>query len=95
MLFGVVLSFAGLAFLGVSEGGALWFDPSDNGWLGGSLWWVAVTAAAGVLVGLLRKAFRMPAHQDGLVEELKAERVEPSGVPWNRGGLGGLPDRRR
>ena len=81
VLFGIVLSFAGLAFLGVTEGGALWFDPSDNGWLGGSLWWVAVTAAAGVLVGLLRKVFRMPTHQDGLVEELEAERVEPSGVP--------------
>ena len=55
-MFGVVLAFAGLAFLAVSQGGGLWFDPADNGWLGGSLWWVAVTAGAGILVGLLRRS---------------------------------------
>jgi H+/Cl- antiporter ClcA len=81
LIFGVVLAFAGLAFLGVTQGGDLWFDPGDNGWLGGELWWVAVTAGAGVLVGLLRRAFAMPEHQAGLIKELEAERVEPSTVP--------------
>lgn len=79
-MFGVVLAFAGLAFLAVTQGGGLWFDPANNGWLGGSLWWVAVTAGAGILVGLLRRAFRVPVHQGGLIEELQDERVEPSGV---------------
>ena len=81
LIFGVLLAFAGLAFLGVTQGGDFWFDPSDNGWLGGSLWWVAVTAGAGIVVGLLRRAFRMPEHQAGLIKELQDERVEPSGVP--------------
>ena len=54
--FGVVLAFASLAFLGLVKGGTdLWFTlPKNPGWLDGSLWWVAVTAAAGVLVGVLR-----------------------------------------
>jgi len=52
VLLGVVLAFAGLAFLGLVKGGArLWFTlPKDPGWLDGSLWWVAVTAGAGETV---------------------------------------------
>ena len=82
-LFGVVLAFASLAFLGLVKGGTnLWFTlPEHPGWLDGSLWWVAVTAAAGVLVGVLRRLFRLPAKLPGTVEELKDQRVEPSMVP--------------
>ena len=41
---------------------------------------MAVTAAAGVLVGVLRRVFRLPAKLPGTVEELKDGRVEPSTV---------------
>ena len=46
ILFGVVLAFVALAFLGLVKGGTdLWFTlPKDPGWFDGSLWWVAVTA---------------------------------------------------
>jgi H+/Cl- antiporter ClcA len=82
-LFGVVLGFAALAFLGLVKGGTeLWFTlPKDPGWLDGSLWWVGVTAGAGVLVGVLRRAFRVPVKLPGTVEELKERRVEPSIAP--------------
>ena len=52
ILFGVVLAFLALAFLQlVNRGTNLWFTlPEDPGWLDGSLWWVAVTAGAGLLV---------------------------------------------
>ena len=82
-LFGVVLAFAALAFLGLVKGGTkLWFTlPKDPGWLDGSLWWVAVTGGAGVLVGVLRRFFRVPVELTGSVEELKDERVEPSMAP--------------
>jgi H+/Cl- antiporter ClcA len=81
-LFGVVLGFASLAFLGLLKGGTkLWFTlPKDPGWFDGSLWWVAVTAGAGVLVGMLRSTFRLPAKLPGTLAELKAQRVEPSTV---------------
>ena len=83
ILFGVVLAFAALAFLGLVKGGTdLWFTlPEDPGWLDGSLWWVAVTAGAGLLVGVLRRFFRVPVKVAGTVEELKDQRVEPSTVP--------------
>jgi hypothetical protein len=57
VVFGLVLAVAALAFLGLVKGGAkLWFTlPKNPGWFSGSLWWVAVTAAAGVLVGVLRR----------------------------------------
>ena len=59
VVFGVVLAFAALAFLGmVNAGTNLWFTlPKNPGWLDGSLWWVAVTAGAGLLVGVLRRFF--------------------------------------
>ena len=81
--FGVVLAFASLAFLGLIKGGTdLWFTlPKHPGWFDGSLWWVAVTAAAGVLVGVLRRFLGVPAKVAGTVEEIKDERVEPSTVP--------------
>ena len=80
--FGVVLAFAGLAFLGLLKGGTgLWFTPPKNpGWFSGNLWWVAVTAAAGVLVGVLRRAFRLPAMLAGTMKELQDGRVEPGTV---------------
>ena len=83
VLFGVVLAFAALAFVGLVKGGTdLWFTlPDDPGWFDGSLWWVAVTAGAGLLVGVLRRFFRVPLKLPGTVAELKAQRVEPSTVP--------------
>ena len=82
-LFGVVLAFAALAFLGLVKGGTnLWFTlPKNPGWLDGSLWWVAVTAGAGVFVGVLRRVFALPVKMPGMMEEMKAGRVEPSRVP--------------
>ena len=79
---GVVMAFASLAFLGLVKGGTkLWFTlPKDPGWFDGKLWWVAVTAGAGVLVGMLRRVFRLPAKLPGIFKELKEERVEPSTV---------------
>ncbi len=80
--FGVVLAFAGLAFLGLVKGGTkLWFTlPKNPDWFSGSLWWVAVTAAAGVLVGVLRRVLRLPAKLPGTMKELRGARVEPSTV---------------
>ncbi len=82
LLFGVVLAFVSLAFLGLVNGGTkLWFSlPKHPGWLDGSLWWVAVTAGAGVIVGVLRRVFALPAKLPGTVQELKDQRVEPSTV---------------
>jgi H+/Cl- antiporter ClcA len=82
-LFGVVLAFAALAFLGLLKGGTkLWFTlPKHPGWFDGSLWWVAVTAGAGVLVGVLRRVLRVPAKLSGTLEEIKEGQVEPATVP--------------
>src|SRR5215831_11732834 len=82
-VFGIVLAFAALAFLGLLKHGTkLWFTlPNDPGWFDGSLWWVAVTAGAGVLVGVLRRAFRLPAKLPGTLGEIKQQRVEPAAVP--------------
>ena len=82
LLFGVILAFASLAFLGATEAGGKWFTlPADPGWLDGRLWWVAVTAAAGVLVGVLRSAFRLPGKLPGTIKEMEDERAEPAHVP--------------
>ena len=82
LMLGVILAFGSLAFLGVVKHGGKWFDlPSDPGWFDGRLWWVGVTGAAGVLVGVLRRVFRLPLTLPGLIKELKEMRVDPSHVP--------------
>ena len=83
VLFGAVLGFVGLAFLGLVTGGmVLWSTlPKHPGWLDGSLWWVAVTAGAGLLVGVLRRVFGVPLKIPGTIKEIKDERVTPSLVP--------------
>ena len=82
VVFGVVLAFAALAFLWMVDAGTnLWFTlPENPGWLDGNLWWVAVTAGAGVLVGCLRHFTRLPAKLPGTVKSLQEQRVEPSTV---------------
>jgi chloride channel protein, CIC family len=82
VVFGLVLAIAALAFLGlVKDGTKLWFTlPKNPDWFSGHLWWVAVTAAAGVLVGVLRRVFRLPAKLPGTLKEIRDERVEPSTV---------------
>ena len=96
VVFGLVLAFAALAFLGLVKGGTkLWFTPPKNpGWFSGRLWWVAVAAAAGVLVGVLRRVLRLPAKLPGTMKELKDERVEPDTVLKGGCRLAGFTSRR-
>lgn len=81
-LLGLLLAVAALAFLGVVKGGSKWFTlPKTPNWFSGHLWWVAVTAATGVLVGALRRVLRLPAKLPGTIKEIRDERVDPSTVP--------------
>jgi H+/Cl- antiporter ClcA len=81
LLLGVVGAVAGLVFLGVTDVGNNWYHVSDPSWFGGHWWWVAATAGAGVLVGLLRSLTKLPAKIPGLIADLKTARVDPGIVP--------------
>jgi H+/Cl- antiporter ClcA len=82
VLSGLVLGVAALAFLGLLKGGvSLWFTlPKNPDWFSGSLWWVAVTAATGVLVGSLRRVLGLPSKMAGTLKEIRDERVDTSTV---------------
>jgi H+/Cl- antiporter ClcA len=81
LLLGVVGAVAGLVFLGVTDAGNNWYDVSDPGWFGGDWWWVAVTAGAGVVVGLLRLWTKLPARFPGLIAEVESAHVDTGLVP--------------
>ncbi len=49
--------------------------------MGGHWWWVAVAAAAGLGVGLLRRLTHLPEQVPGLFEDLQTEHVNPGLVP--------------
>ena len=60
VVLGVFGAFAGLIFIGAINFGGKWYSDSHPGWFGGHWWWVAVAAAAGVAVGLLRRLTGCP-----------------------------------
>jgi H+/Cl- antiporter ClcA len=78
---GVFGALVALVFMGVIGVGNNWYTDSDSGWFGGRWWWVAITAAAGVGVGLLRHVTRLPEQIPGLIADMKEEQVNPRLVP--------------
>jgi H+/Cl- antiporter ClcA len=78
---GVFGALVALVFMGVIGVGNNWYTDSDSGWFGGQWWWVAITAAAGIGVGLLRHVTRLPEQIPGLIADMKEEQVNPRLVP--------------
>jgi len=71
-----------LLFMGLIGFGENWYTaPTDSGWFGGHWWWVAVTAGAGVVVGLLRRLTHLPDKLPSLIEDLERGRVDTRSVP--------------
>ena len=68
---GVAGALASLVFMGVISFGDNWYVVANSGWFGGQWWWIAVTAGAGVVVGLVRRATRLPDHTPGLIADLE------------------------
>src|SRR5215467_8898630 len=81
VVLGVFGAFAALIFVGVIKFGGKWYSDSHPGWFGGHWWWVAVAAAAGVAVGLVRRLTRLPWKTPGLFEDLTTELVDVKLVP--------------
>ncbi len=78
---GVLGAFAGLVFMGAVKAGGAWYTDSDPGWFGGHWWWIAVTAGAGVVVGVLRRLTKLPEEVPGLIADLQEQHVNPRLVP--------------
>ena len=79
---GVYGALTALVFMGVAvkEGGK-WYTDTNPHWLGGHWWWIAATAGAGLVVGLIRKLMKVPEKLPGLFEDLKSEEINPKEVP--------------
>jgi H+/Cl- antiporter ClcA len=81
VVLGVLGALAGLGFLQAIKSGAKWASDFRPGWFGGDWWWVAVTASAGVLVGLLSRLTRLPEEVPGLFDDLRSARLDLRPVP--------------
>src|SRR3954453_5942056 len=78
---GVFGACGALLFMGLIGFGGGWYTASDPDWFGGHWWWVGVTVAAGVVVGLLRRLTRLPADIPSPVEDLEQAHVDLQVVP--------------
>jgi H+/Cl- antiporter ClcA len=78
---GVFGAFAGLIFVGAITVGGKWYTDSHPGWFDGHWWWVAITAAAGVAVGIVRHLTRLPWKTPGLFDDLQRGHVDAKLVP--------------
>jgi H+/Cl- antiporter ClcA len=81
VVLGVFGAAAGLIFVGAITFGGKWYSDSHPGWFGGHWWWVAVAAAAGVAVGLVRRLTRLPWKTPGLFDDLQTQHVDPALAP--------------
>jgi len=60
----------------------LWAGEADMTFLGGEVWWLAMTAIAGLLVGVLRLWLKVPTEPKGALENIATGSVDrPSAVP--------------
>ncbi|MGO9457107.1 MAG: hypothetical protein ACLP62_08685 [Acidimicrobiales bacterium] len=78
---GVLGGFAGLVFLGLVTRGEKWNVDGNPHRLGGHWWWVAVTAAAGLVVGVLHRLLKVPEDTPGIIAEIKTRQVDALMVP--------------
>jgi H+/Cl- antiporter ClcA len=78
---GIFGGLAGLVFLGVVARGEKWNVDPDPHWLGGHWWWVAITAGAGLIVGLLHRLLRVPERTPGIIAEISTGQVDAPLVP--------------
>jgi hypothetical protein len=78
---GVFGALAALVFLGIIGHGAKWFSDANSGWLGGHWLWLAITVAAGVVVGVLHRVMHLPELTPGFVADLPDEHVDTKQVP--------------
>ncbi len=78
---GIFGAFFSLAFLAIVGKGGHWWHVSNPKWDGGHWWWVAVTAAAGIGVGVVRHFTKLPWETSGVADDMAAKHVEPKTVP--------------
>jgi H+/Cl- antiporter ClcA len=78
---GIFGGFAALVFLGVVDHREKWSVDSNPHWFGGHWWWVAVTAGAGLIVGVLHRLLRVPEQTPGIIADIKTGEVDAPLVP--------------
>jgi H+/Cl- antiporter ClcA len=79
VVIGTLAGAAALAFTQIVRFGTelIWPEDVDYGWLGGDLWWVGLLGVTGLIVGVMRVAFRIPDDLRGslgIIQEAAVDR---------------------
>ena len=79
VVIGTLAGVAALAFTQIVRFGTelIWPEDVDYGWLGGELWWLGLLGVTGLIVGVMRVAFRIPDDLRGslgIIQEAAVDR---------------------
>ena len=71
-----------LLFMSITDTGtSFFFGDTGAGWWSGNWWWIPLTAVGGLLVSLLRKAWKIPPKVPGAIALANQAWVDPAQAP--------------
>jgi H+/Cl- antiporter ClcA len=82
-LIGAAAGLAAVIFMGVTGTASdFFFGDTGTGWWAGKWWWIPLTALGGLIVSVLRKAWKIPDVVPGSIALAAQAWVDPAQAPY-------------
>lgn len=83
LVLGTVCGLLVLLFMGITNTGiGFFYGDSGVGWWSGKWWWIPLTAFGGLLIAVLRRAWKIPSKVPGAIALANQAWIEPAPAPY-------------